>query len=125
MSPSIMEDDDIDADYFTTSSRPALNLADCVKHAEIHLSPSEQRGRWQTLQMAMEETAMCPVQPNYGDWLCLASMAVSVVTVLLSALVLAQVYLLPDATVWPLGVAALICAASAAGLGWFGVRSRS
>jgi len=104
MSPSIMEDD-TDADYFATSS--------------------EQRGRWLSAQEAMEETEMHPVQPNYGDWLCLGSMVVSVVAVLLSALVLAQVYLLPDATVWPLGVAALICAAAAAGLGWFGLRSRS
>jgi len=106
MSPSIMEDD-VDADYFATSS------------------PSEQRGRWLSAQEAMEETEMHPVQPNYGNWLCLASMIVSVVAVLLSALVLAQVYLLPDATVWPLGVAALICAAAAGGLGWFGVRGRS
>jgi len=104
MSPSIMEDD-TDADYFATSS--------------------EQRGRWLSAQEAMQPTEMCPVQPNYGDWLCLGSMVVSVVAVLLSALVLAQVYLLPDATVWPLGVAALICAAAAAGLGWFGLRSRS
>jgi len=106
MSPSIMEDD-VDADYFATSS------------------PSEQRGRWLSAQEAMQPTEMCPVQPNYGDWLCLGSMVVSVVAVLLCGLVVAQVILLPDATVWPLGVAALICAAAAAGLGWFGLRSRS
>ena len=104
MSPSIMEDD-TDADYFATSS--------------------EQRGRWLSAQEAMQPTEMCPVQPNYGDWLCVASICISVVTVLLSGLVVAQVILLPDATVWPLGVAALICAAAAAGLGWFGLRSRS
>ena len=117
--------DDVDADFWLTK-RHEIQLGDCVKRSEIHLSPSEQRGRWLSAQEAMQPTEMCPVHPQYGDWLCLASMIVSVVTVLLSALVFAQVILLPDATVWPMGVAALICAAAAAaGLGWVGVRSRS
>ena len=122
MSPSIMQDD-VDTDYWLTEHHE-IQLGDCVKRAEIHLSPSEQRGRWQTIQEALEETAMHPVQPvtQYGPWLCMASMIVSLLTVLLAIIAIAQVILLPDATVWPLGVAALICAGAAAGLGWVGVR---
>ena len=109
---------DTDADFWLTQT-------DCEKRAEISLSPSEQRGRWLTIKASMEDTELHLVQPSsdeYAPWLCLASVAVAALTILLFGLVLAQVILLPDATVWPMGVAALICAGASAGLGWFGVR---
>lgn len=126
MSPSIMQDDvDVDTDFLTT--RCELRMSDCVKRSESGLTPSEQRGRHLAAIAAHADTDIHPAikEPQYGPWLCAASICVSVVTVLLSLLVVAQVYLLPDATVWPLGVAALICAAAAAVLGWVGVRGRS
>jgi len=121
MSKTHLPDDD--HDYL--NERCDMLLADCVKHAEIHLSPSEQRGRWLTTQAAMEKTAMHPVIPasdEYRFWLCLGSLAMAVLAILLAGLVLAHVLLLPDATVWPLGVAAMICAGACAVTGWFGVR---
>ena len=117
--------DDVDTDFLTT--RCELRMSDCVKRSESGLTPSEQRGRHLAAIAAHADTDVHPAikAPQYGPWLRVASICVSVVTVLLSALVIAQVYLLPDATVWPLSVASLICAGMASGLGWVGVRSRS
>ena len=105
--------DGVDADYWLT------------KRAEISLSPNEKRGRYQAAQAAMEETAMHPTAPKsdeYSFWLCLGSLAMALLAVLFLFLVILHRVYLPDATVWPMGVAALICAGACAVTGWFGVR---
>lgn len=104
--------DDVDVDYFLT------------KRTEISLSPSEQRGRNLAEIAAMEETKMHPVikSDEYSFWLCLGSLAMATLAVLLLFLVILHRVYLPDATVWPMGVAALICAGACGVTGWFGVR---
>jgi hypothetical protein len=46
---------DTDHDYL--SERAEISLSDCVKRAEIGLSPSEQRGRYLAAEAAHAETA--------------------------------------------------------------------
>lgn len=104
--------DDFDADYWLT------------KRAEISLSTSEQRSRNLAAIAAMEETKMHPVikSDEYSFWMCLGSLATGALTVLLLFLVIMHRVYLPDATVMPMGVAAMICAVACAVTGWLGVR---
>ena len=89
-----------------------------------YLQERADRLRYLDQERAHAETQEHPVikSDEYSFWFCLGSLAMAALaTLLLFLVVLHRVYL-PDATVWPMGVAALICAGACAVTGWFGVR---
>lgn len=107
--------------------RAEMRMGDCVKRAEIHLSPSEKRGRYQTIAQAHADTDDHPVtaknEPISG-LLCAFALILCGLAILLAGMVLGHLLLLPDATVWPMGVSSMICAAAAFGLAVVGLRGR-
>jgi hypothetical protein len=102
-----------------------MRIGDCVKHAEIDLSPEEKRGRYLAAEAAHAETQELELDAHEDDGLaailCGASLALSALAVLLFGMALGHQILLPSATVWPLCVAAGLCTAIAAVTGKVGL----
>ena len=111
--------DDLDADYWLTNIH---------RKAEVHLSPSEQRGRWLSIEEANNETQMHLVEAKpcpYAEVFCVGSLTTAGLAIILAGIVLVHVVLLPDATVSPMSIASLICGASSGLMAWAGLRGRS
>ena len=114
---------DRDADLWLTE----VNYPDCVKRAEVDLSPSEKRGRYLAAQAAHAETDVHPALPaepeyDYRPYLCAFSLVMAALTILFFGILLGNMFFLPEATAWPLGIVTQICATVSAVLGWFGLR---
>jgi hypothetical protein len=90
-----------------------------------YLQERADRLRYLDQERAHAETREHPVVAQccpYAAWLCVASVALSGLAIVLLTIVIGHKILLPDATVWPMGMAGGLCLIWAAGLGWFGVR---
>ena len=110
---------DVDADYWLTNIH---------RKAESRLPPSEQRGRWLSVEEANNETQMHLVQESpceYAPACCLGSAALAGLAIILAGIVLGHVVALPDATIWPMSVASLICGVSSGVMAWAGLRGMS
>ena len=115
-----------DTDYDYLTERCDLRMADCVKRSE-----SEERGRYLLPDDAHAETDIHPALPaepepepeyDYRPYLCAFSLVMAALTILFFGILLGNMFLLPEATTWPLGVVTQICATVSAVLGWFGLQ---
>lgn len=114
---------DAEEDYL--SERSELNLSDCIKRAEIYLSPREKRGRYLAAEAALAETDVHPVvsaPPAFNGLVCAFALVLAGLAIFFAGMVLGHLFLLPDATVWPMGVVSLMCAGGSAWLAWLSLR---
>lgn len=103
---------DTDVDYLT--ERAELRLSDCVQR--ISVGDKELHGRYLSHAEAHAETdshpVVAPSEPIAG-LLCAFALILCGLAILLAGVVIGHLFLLPDATIWPMAVASLICAAAA------------